>query len=70
MTTTERLVYMLNQIATNLATDDDPATAIFIHVQQFWDPRMKKLILENGVQNLSPTAAAAIIRLSETQNVH
>jgi hypothetical protein len=68
MTTTERLVYMLNQIATNLATDDDPAGAVFIHVQQFWDPRMKKLILENGVQGLAPTAATAVIRLSETQN--
>jgi formate dehydrogenase subunit delta len=69
MNTVERLVYMANQIAANLATDDDPVSAIANHIQLFWDPRMKKLIFENGVAGLSPTAAAAINRLTETQNV-
>jgi formate dehydrogenase subunit delta len=61
--TAERLVYMANQIATNLATDADPVTAIADHIQLFWDPRMKKLILENDRTGLSPSAAAAISRL-------
>ncbi len=68
MNTTERLVFMANQIATNLATDDDPAAAIAEHIRLFWDPRMKKMILENGSEGLSPSAAAAIQQLAETQN--
>jgi formate dehydrogenase subunit delta len=62
---TERLVYMANQIAANLATDDDPVAATANHIQLFWDPRMKKLIRENG-DGLSPVATAAIRRLAET----
>lgn len=68
MNTVERLVYMANQIATNLATDDDPVAAIAQHIQLFWDPRMKKMILENGSHGLSPTAAAAISRLVEVHD--
>ncbi len=68
MNTTERLVYMANQIATNLATDDDPVAAIADHIQLFWDPRMKRMIFENGNEGLSPAAAAAINRLSETHD--
>jgi formate dehydrogenase subunit delta len=66
--TVERLVYMANQIAVNLATDDDPVTAIAHHIDLFWDPRMKKLIREYKGNGLSPDAAAAINRLTETQN--
>ena len=68
MNSVERLVYMANQIATNLATDDDPVTAVANHIQLFWDPRMKRLIQENDKAGLSPVAAAAINRLSEMQN--
>jgi formate dehydrogenase subunit delta len=68
MNTTERLVYMANQIATNLATDDDPVAAIADHIQLFWDPRMKRMIFENGSAGLSPAAAAAIGRLAETHD--
>jgi formate dehydrogenase subunit delta len=68
MNTTERLVYMANQIATNLATDDDPVAAIADHIHLFWDPRMKKMIFENGSKGLSSSAAAAIQQLAETQN--
>ncbi|MEQ1547231.1 MAG: formate dehydrogenase subunit delta [Chakrabartia sp.] len=66
MNTVERLVYMANQIATNLATDENPVGAIAEHIQLFWDPRMKRLIFENGIAGLSPTAAAAITQLVET----
>ena len=67
MNSVERLAYMANQIATNLATEDDPVAATANHIQLFWDPRMKKLILENG-DGLSLIAAAAINRLAETQD--
>lgn len=65
MTSLERLVHMLNQIATNLATDADPVTAMAEHIQLFWDPRMKKMILESNRDGLSPVAAAAIDRLAQ-----
>jgi hypothetical protein len=59
---------MANQIAVNLATDDDPVTAIANHIDLFWDPRMKKLIREYQGDGLSPDATAAINLLAETQN--
>ena len=59
---------MVNQIATNLATDNDPVAATAEHILLFWDPRMKKMILEHGSSGLSPVAAAAIDRLRETHN--
>ena len=68
MNSAERLVYMANQIATNLATDDDPVSAVANHIRLFWDPRMKRLIQENDKAGLSAVAAAAIGRLAETQN--
>jgi formate dehydrogenase subunit delta len=66
MNTVERLIYMANQIATNLQTDDDPVGAIANHIELFWDPRMKRLIFDHGTDGLSPTAAAAIEQLSKT----
>jgi formate dehydrogenase subunit delta len=63
--TVERLIYMANQIATNLQTDDDPVGATATHVDLFWDPRMKSLIFDHGTEGLSPTAAAAIDQLSK-----
>lgn len=68
MNSFERLVYMANQIATNLATDDDPVAAVASHIQLFWDPRMKRLIQENDKAGLSLVAAAAISRLAETSD--
>ena len=54
---------MANQIAVNLATENDPVHATANHIQLFWDPRMKKLIREHGDAGLSPNAAAAIRQL-------
>ena len=65
MNTVERLVYMANQIALNLVTDVDPVAATAEHIILFWDPRMKKLILEHGSAGLSPIAADAIDRIRE-----
>lgn len=68
MNTVDRLVYMANQIAVNLATDNDSVAAIANHIDLFWDPRMKKLIREYKGDGLSRDAAAAISLLAETQN--
>lgn len=68
MNSAERLVHMVNQIATNLATDNDPVAAVANHIQLFWDPRMKRLIQENDRSGLSLVAAAAIGRLADTQD--
>ncbi len=68
MNTVDRLVYMANQIAVNLATDNDPVAAIANHIDLFWDPRMKKLIREYKGDGLSRDAAAAISLLADTQN--
>ena len=65
MTTNDRLVHMINQIAHNLATEDDPAGATANHIQQFWDPRMKRLILEHGSAGLSHIAAEALGQLAQ-----
>ncbi len=63
--TVERLVHMANQIAANLQTEDDAVQATADHIQSFWDPRMKRLILEHGGDGLSVTAALAIARLGQ-----
>lgn len=68
MNSAERLVHMVNQIATNLATDNDPVAATTDHILLFWDPRMKKMILEQDGASLSPVASAAIDRLRETHD--
>jgi formate dehydrogenase subunit delta len=65
MNTTERLVYMANQIAANLETDPNPVGAIAEHIRLFWDPRMKQLIGAHDGKGLSPTAAAAIATLQK-----
>jgi NADH-dependant formate dehydrogenase delta subunit FdsD len=63
MTSLERLIHMANQIATNLAHDDDPVAAMTKHLLDFWDPRMKAMITANGSEGLAPVAAAAVAQL-------
>ena len=62
---TQRLVYMANQIALNFATRGEAAAigATADHLQRFWDPGMKAKIfkyLDTSGSGLSATAAAAI----------
>ena len=69
MTSLERLIYMANQIARNLATQsvDSSALAVADHVAQFWDPRMKAMLLAHlngGGEGLSPIAHAALSELA------
>ena len=65
MTSLERLVYMANQIALNMASEADPAGTIAHHICQFWDPRMKQMILGYNGPGLLPNAAAAIAKLTQ-----
>jgi formate dehydrogenase subunit delta len=60
---TERLVYMANQIAANLLQEPDPAAATAEHIRLYWDPRMKRLMQDHGKAGLTDTAAAALTLL-------
>lgn len=64
MNTIDRLVMMANQIAANLVHEADPVAATAEHICLFWDPRMKRMIAENGAAGLTPAAAAAIALLA------
>lgn len=64
----EKLVYMVNQIAKNLATQGEAAAAKATadHLKKFWDPRMRTRILAHlaaGGAGLEPAARAAIEHL-------
>lgn len=65
MNSTEKLVMMANQIAANLAHDDDPVTATAQHIALFWDPRMKTMLAAHGHVGLSPIAASALALLDQ-----
>lgn len=56
----DKLVYMANQIAANLALEPDPAAATAEHIQLYWDPRMKRMLRDHGPDGLSPIASAAL----------
>ncbi|MBX9884457.1 MAG: formate dehydrogenase subunit delta [Novosphingobium sp.] len=66
--TTEKLVYMANQIARNVALEADPVAMVADHIQAFWSPRMKTDVFAamdrpEGA-GLEPTARAALERLA------
>jgi len=61
----EKLVRMANQIATFFASqgEDGAPTAIAHHLRQFWDPRMRRTLIEfatTGGEGLDPVAAKAV----------
>jgi formate dehydrogenase subunit delta len=60
MTTDEKLVMMVNQIAANLMHEVDPVAATAHHIRLYWDPRMKAQIKAHGGEGLTPTALAAV----------
>lgn len=61
----ERLTYMANQIARNLAPQGETATDLaYQHLKDFWDPRMKAAILAGSRDGLDPIARAAVERLA------
>lgn len=61
----ERLTYMANQIARNLAPQGEAqATELTLqHLRDYWDPRMKAAILSADREGLNPIAKAAVDRL-------
>jgi hypothetical protein len=63
--TTEKLVYMANQIARNVRHESDPVATVADHIQAFWSPRMKADVFAvlDGAE-LEPTARAALARLA------
>ena len=64
-----RLVAMVNDIAAFFDSEDDKAVAaegVRVHLQKFWEPRMRREIIEHvkqGGAGLTPTACSAIKRL-------
>ncbi|WP_447763238.1 formate dehydrogenase subunit delta [Sphingopyxis panaciterrae] len=69
MSTEDRLIYMANQIARNLASEgaDRSVEMVADHIRQFWDPSMRRRIVQlagDRPDTLSPIAAAAIGRIA------
>ncbi len=72
--TTERLVYMANQIATAFRTQGNDAAvrATFDHMVRFWDPRMRHGLIAHcagGGAGLNAIARAAAERLAAAEGV-
>ncbi|WP_022682314.1 formate dehydrogenase subunit delta [Sphingobium bisphenolivorans] len=70
MSTTQRLVYMAEQIARNFAAlgEDRTVTALAEHLTSYWDPHMKDQIVaiaRDHPDSLSPPVAAAVARLAQ-----
>lgn len=59
----DKLTYMANQIARNLALDAAPARAVAEHIRAFWSPEMKAALLAHGNEGLEPIAAEALAQL-------
>lgn len=65
--TPERLAYMVNQIAANLAHEADPVAAVAAHIGDFWTPAMQQRLLAAGLDDLSPVARAAMERFADAR---
>jgi len=74
ISTLDRLVYMANQIARNLAFEGDKAAAAAAaadHLLQFWDPRMKDQIIARAAEpgnGLSEVAAQAVALMAKDRS--
>ena len=69
--TTQRLVYMANQVADFFVSYPEPEAieGTFGHLKAYWDPRMRREIeahlAEHSGAGLKPIALAAVKRLAE-----
>jgi formate dehydrogenase subunit delta len=64
----DHLVHMANDIARNLAFNEDAEARIVDHLQRFWAPELRRKIREHataGGAGLSDLARAAVKRLSD-----
>ena len=69
----EKLVRMANQIATFFASQGEDAApaAVASHLRQFWDPRMRRTLIEfatTGGEGLDPVSAKAVSLLARGAN--
>ena len=65
----EKLAYMANQIGRFFAhqQDDQAVASINDHIRKFWDPRMRRQILEDlETAALDPRVRRAVEQLKET----
>lgn len=63
--TPERLAYMANQIATNLALTDDPVAATAEHIHSFWTRGMQRTLLTEALDRLNSVARLAMAHLDD-----
>ena len=63
--TVEKLAYMVNQIARNMALDDHPEKSVADHIVSFWTPVMINMLIAQGSAGLDPIAAAAMARIAD-----
>jgi formate dehydrogenase subunit delta len=63
--TAEKLAYMANQIARNMALDEAPVASVADHITAFWTPVMINMLIGEGQSALDPIAAGAIRRIVE-----
>ncbi|EZP83934.1 NAD-dependent formate dehydrogenase delta subunit [Novosphingobium resinovorum] len=69
MSTGDRLIYMANQIARNLASEGTERSIEMVadHIRSFWDPAMRRRIVElahSRPETFSAIASAAIERVA------
>lgn len=62
--TDDKLVYMANQIARNMALEPDPVASVAEHIAAFWTPRMIERIGAHGEAGLGPIAREALVRVA------
>lgn len=68
MSTGDRLIYMVNQIARNMAAQGPEQSVAMVadHIRRYWDPSMKRRIVALAGERpeaLSPIAAKAVGRI-------
>lgn len=66
----DKMIYMANQIATffNTQPDADKAGKVAAHLNDFWDPRMRRQLLDHvagGGAGLDPVVIEAAARVRE-----
>lgn len=67
-TETTHLVSMANDIAANLSFQGDAADKIADHINRFWAPRMRKLLLDyaaDGSQGLNAALIPALKKIRQ-----
>ena len=64
---TKHLVSMANDIAANLSFQGDAETRIADHINRYWAPRMRKLLLEYAANDGQELADALLPALKKLQ---